>query len=80
MSKEEYICGHDADYGWIYCDLSPKQRYVIVKLDGYFAIRDRAADGDACDHYPVQQIGTREDAEELLRRMIQGEPLEDEAS
>jgi hypothetical protein len=63
--KETFVCGLDDKYGYIYCDLSRKQRYVIDELDGYFAIRDRAADGEYCWHHPVRGIPTREDAEEL---------------
>ena len=58
-------------------DLSPEQRYVIERLNGDWAIRDRCADGDFLYTHPVQAIETWNEAQELRRRLIRGESLMD---
>ncbi len=64
-------------------DLSPEQRYVIEpdvrrRLDDdseerYWGIHDRCSDPDTSDYFFVQHIETREEAEEILGKVIRGE-------
>jgi hypothetical protein len=59
-------------------DLSPEQRYVIERdgsEEGYWGIHDRCADPDTSYYFFIEQIETREEAEEILGKVIRGEQL-----
>jgi hypothetical protein len=72
--KISRVCGYDdKNQEILYSDMSPHERFVVEPLGDYFAILDRAADGEHCYHHPVQGIETRAEAEEILGKMIRGE-------